>query len=627
MENSAKAANTELVPVKSFPSPLNPASWQWLGLAAALMMICAVFWPGLSGEFIFDDIPTIQDNPLVQIEELNRQSLQQASRAYDGGPIGRPLSTISLAVDWYFHDGEPMGFKLTNLVIHLLNTILIFLLAQRVLRLDPTNNVWPAWAALAFALVWAIHPLQVSTVLYVVQRMEMLAVLFTLLALLCYLQGRVLLIKGAATGWIWILATIPLGSLGFLSKETGILAPLFALCLEAALLRFRASRPIDGLILKFAFATGFTLALFIFAFYLFPGYLDSDRYQRRDFGLLERLLSQLWILPMYFGQIVFPSPDRLTFYYDNLQASRGLFSPILTFAGALFLAGLLGLAWALRKKAPLATLGVLWFFSAHLLTSNVFALELAFEHRNYFALFGVLLVVAEVFRLVSAKISLPAPLLITALVVGLGSITMIRSATWGEPFNLAMHHADINPNSERALLDLGEIYLSMSQGNPTSPFFTSARAVFERVEALERSSPIASQALILMDIDQGREISVERRQIFLEKLANRPVHGPLKAAFDSLVRRRFSGSPVPDELLIEAYEVIAHRPRIPDLVHTRFGFLALEAFEDDHLASQAFGRALELMDDKDREAFLRSLSEAGHDRMADELGRMPRQNQ
>ena len=66
--------------------------------------------------------------------------------------------------------------------------------------------------------------------------------------------------------------------------------------------------------------------------------------------------------------------------------------------GAVITTALLATALALRNRLPFFSLGVLWFFAAHFLTSNVVPFELVFEHRNYFAALGILLAVFDLVR-------------------------------------------------------------------------------------------------------------------------------------------------------------------------------------------------------------------------------------
>jgi hypothetical protein len=599
-----------------------------LGLMLAALVIAA-YAPGLSGDFIFDDQTNILDRPAAQIESLDTESLAAAAGAY-GGLWGRPLSTLSLGLDWYFWGDDATGFKLTNLILHLINTVLMILLAQRLLTLSDSRSrlpPWPAWAAIALAGIWAVHPLQVSTVLYAVQRMEILALTFTLLALLAYLRGRMLQTNGRPRGWLWLLGSGLLGFLALLAKETGLLVPVFALGLEVVLLGFRARQGRDTALLKWLYGIGVSIALAMFVLIFVPQYTDPEAYLRRDFTWIERILTQLRVLPMYLSWIVAPIPDRMMFYYDGLVPSSGWLTPITTLLGGLLLAALAAGAWLLSRVAPLATLGILWFFSAHLLTSNIVPLELAFEHRNYFAVFPVILAIAALTRLLPAeRLRLPLPALSIALIVGLALLTAIRAATWGEPLNLAMYHRGLNPASERAGLDLGEIYLDMSGGSPNLPFFGFALNEFQRVARMERSSPIAAQALIVSAVQLGEDPDPEWQSIFLEKLATRPVNDPFLASIDSLIRRRFAGDPVPRELLIEAHGILLERRGVSPLIHTRFGYLGLETFKDDDFAFEAFRHAIRLMGDDRIEVdrFLASLREDGHGAMAARLEALPR---
>src|SRR3546814_15829611 len=85
----------------------------------------------------------------------------------------------------------------------------------------------------------------------------------------------------------------------------------------------------------------------------------------------------------------------MPFYYDWLQPSRGLLQPWTTLPAIGVVLGLLGLAWHLRSRWPLFALGVFLFFASHFIASNVIPLELAFEHRNHFALVGAVLAVGS----------------------------------------------------------------------------------------------------------------------------------------------------------------------------------------------------------------------------------------
>ena len=177
-------------------------------LYAFLLIITAlIYWPGLSGDFLFDDFPNIVTNPAVHAETINLDTLQQAAKAYEPGiVVGRPLATISFAIDYSLGGKNPWGYKLVNLLIHLIDSLLIFTLTRRLLALPRAGAPWSSTAAFAIALLWAVHPLQVSAIFYIVQRMETLALTFILLALLAYLRGR-LRQRDGMRGWPWLVAS------------------------------------------------------------------------------------------------------------------------------------------------------------------------------------------------------------------------------------------------------------------------------------------------------------------------------------------------------------------------------------------------------------------------------------
>lgn len=564
-------------------------SYPRLALVALLLALLtiAVFFPGLGGSFLFDDFPNIVTNPRIQAEALDADSLARAARAYEPGAYGRPLATISFAVDYYLGGGyDAPQFKRTSLLVHVINALLVLLLANNLLRLGGVAR--PAIPAFAIALAWAAHPLQVSSVLYVVQRMETLSTLFVLAALIAYLRGRARQIDGGP-GAAWIAASVLLAAVGMLSKETAVLFPLFALAIELTLLRFRAADAATARRWRQAYLAGSIAGLLAFALLILPMYLDPASYAFREFGLLERLLSQFRILPMYLGWILFPLPGQLTFYYDDYVASQGLLSPATTLAGGLLLAALLGAAVAARKRFPLAALGVLWFFAAHFLTSNVVPFELVFEHRNYLASLGILVAVFDFVRRIPMRDG-PGMLRagVGAVLLGLMALCAIRAATWGEPLLLASELARLNPNSARASNDLGEQYMVLAGNSADSPFYFLAEREFERGSRLPAASPLTEQALILLAATAGQVPKQEWWDRLDSKLRERTI-GPqeMGAAFGLLQQRR-KGLELDDQRLGQSLRILFERAEMEPVAYAQFGDYALEHLGDEALATRMF---------------------------------------
>ena len=593
-----------------------------LSILLLLLIVAVVYLPGLHGGFILDDYPNIVQNTSIQIEDFSFASLAEAANAYDGH-LGRPLATISIALNYYFGGFDAFGFKLVNLLFHLFNVLLVFFLAQALLRQPAAgpNIAWSSWGPLIIAGAWALHPLQVSTVLYVIQRMEIVAVTFMLLALLAYLHGRNLQIEGRNNGWKWLVVSALMGLTALTSKEIAVLLPLLTLTIEWALLRFRSASPRDTRLLTIGYSVIVATGAALFFLVALPTYGDPARYAHRSFSLDERLLSQLRILPMYLSWMVWPTPDRLVFFYDHYPPSSGLLTPPSTLFGGLFLMALAALAWILRLRTPIASLGIAWFFISHLLTSNVFALELVFEHRNYFALLGFILAVGGLFRIVPALSRQLVPATAMLLISGFALLTSIQAATWGDRVNLAMHLAAVNPNSERAQTELGAMYAIMSDNIHGSPLYRSAVIRLEKSAALPNASPIPEQLLLILAAHSEAPAQQAWWDSLSQKLAERPIGSQERAAVLRLIENRIAGRAISDDGLKQVFNVLRKRSDAPPALFSSFGYYALRSLDDQEFALQAFieGRKRLAADSPLFREWLETLAAGGYLDLANQL--------
>ncbi|MGH8313285.1 MAG: hypothetical protein ACRER9_08380, partial [Gammaproteobacteria bacterium] len=192
---------------------------------AVLTMLAAValaYTPGLSGGFMFDDITNIVMNPFLALDHLGVHEMLRAAFSVRSGPLYRPISMLSFALNLYFFGPHPFSFKLVNVVIHLANALLLLWLTRRLLincrrryGFDWSSGTLN-WASLLIAAAWALHPLNLTAVLYIVQRMTSLAALCTLAAMLAYVYGRERSLAGKR-GWplVWLLTPV-FGMIGLL---------------------------------------------------------------------------------------------------------------------------------------------------------------------------------------------------------------------------------------------------------------------------------------------------------------------------------------------------------------------------------------------------------------------------
>jgi protein O-mannosyl-transferase len=352
-----------------------------------LLLLAWLYWPGIAGPFLLDDFQNIV---AVYLEELNWDGLVYMLSHNNSGMFGRSVSMLSFVASGLVDGMQPWWFKFHNLLLHMLNGLLLQQLTLRVLgqlRPDLTERRLQLVAG-ATALLWLVHPLLVSTVLYAVQRMTQLATLFTLLALLCYWEIRIGHSKPTLRPTLiaWLLFPLSL-LLAILSKENGALIPVYLLAFEVTLFRGQWKNLLRNqqvfLLLFIA------LPLLVGGLYVGTHFDKIANYSVRSFTLAERLLTQLHVLPFYVRWILLPRVRDMSLYHDDFPLTHNF--DLIT---ALLLAALLAVfvaIWLLRQRLPVVAFGLAWFLASHLLESTFLPLELVFEHRNYLASFGLLL--------------------------------------------------------------------------------------------------------------------------------------------------------------------------------------------------------------------------------------------
>jgi hypothetical protein len=430
-------------------------------LLPMILLVIAVYIPGIKGPYVLDDGENITLNKAVALSTLNLDDLYDATLSNNSGVLKRPIAALSFGLNHYFSGSfeNTLPLKLTNLFIHIGNGVLIYVLALMLLGSPVLRQISKDWnrniTAGLIAAAWALHPIQLTSVLYVVQRMNSLSALFVLAGLIVFLHGRRLLGATAANGLPTMYAGIIIGTvLGAGAKENAVLLPLFALTIEYTLFsRGSLSVTIQKKV-KLFYAICVLIPFVFFSGYLIlhPDFI-SNGYLERHFTLSERLLTQPRVLWFYLSLVLFPSVHRLGLFHDDISVSHGAFDPFSTLPSLIGILAITIFAIAKARRYPLLAFSILWFIAGHMLESSVFPLEIAYEHRNYLPSFGLLFAVVLSLRVWLEKISnahtlrYAIPLL---LILSLGYSTWSRANIWSDINILAESEVNNHPNSGRA---------------------------------------------------------------------------------------------------------------------------------------------------------------------------------
>lgn len=567
---------------------------QWLPAFALILLVAIAYWPGRSGGFVFDDFPNIVDNTQLHVVALAWRDWIAAIFSSDAGTLQRPLAMLTLAINHYFTGLDPIPMKLTNIAIHALNAILVLVLVRRLLRtaVGGIDQGRREWAARFAAAAWALHPINLMAVLFVVQRMESLAHTFVFAGLWLYLIGRNRQREGRR-GWPWIGAGVLGGAaLGMLSKESAALLPLYALCLEWCLFGFRRGNGRDVGLIAFYILVLIVPAILGLAWVL-PGVLAPSAWAHRDYTLVERLLTEARVVLDYLYWSLFPSLRELSLYHDDYQVSRGLLTPAMTLPALLGLAALLAIAGWLRRRRPLASLGLLWFLGAQLMTATIIPLELVYEHRNYFASLGVCLVLTDLLLLWPRDASARAvgALLATVVVMAFLATTHLRAREWSNPYRFVVSEAAKHPHSPRASYDLARTLVMLTDYRPDSPQLKPAYAALAQARNTPGSGILAHSASLMLAARSGGTQDPAWWRELQERLRADPI-GPQEVnALASLTQCARDGScrfPA-NEMLASYLAALAHGPH-PDVL-TLYGDYALNVLGDTELALRLWQEA------------------------------------
>lgn len=423
---------------------------QFFGIAALLLFTLWVYWPGQHGPPLLDD-----RGSLTKLETL----VENPSRAREyifedkSGPLGRPVSMASFVLEKLYWDRGTAGTKLINIGLHLFNGALIVWLFGLLL----SHQKIPAyrWFSLLGAAAWLLSPMYVSTVLYMVQRMTILATLFMLAATILYVYWRNAVVSRRFP-WHYLLGSGLCVGAAIFSKENAVVILPVVILMEVFFFRgrnregamHRGLHRYSALLLVAGFV-GAVVILFYQADWIRAGYTI------RDFSLAERLLTESRVLWDYVGQLYMPDKLRMGLFHDDIVVSHSLFSPISTLyavvSWSLLGVGVLVLCYA--RIAWTLVFAVSWFLVGHSIESAVLALEFYFEHRNYFPGIGLfLLLLCLAGALCKRNIPLTAPILVIFgfYVLWLALQTSSQVQIWSSTPMLRLNHVINHPDSARA---------------------------------------------------------------------------------------------------------------------------------------------------------------------------------
>ena len=440
----------------------------WLRWFLIFLVVGLAYWSAYQAGFIWDDDDYVTRNPVLRgWQGLGKIWFEpSATRAQY-----YPLVLTSLWVDWQFWGMNPLGYHLVNLLLQALSACLLVELLRR-LRVP---------GALFAALLFAVHPVQVESVLWITERKNLLSGLFYLLALGAWLRWRPLDAGSRGGGFRWAAAAMLFFLGAMLSKTVACSLPA-AVLLLVYWRRGRVGKE-DWLAALPFFLVGLAGALFTTWWERVHVHAYGMEF---DLALAERFLVAGRACWFYLGKLLWPL--GLSFNYGRWEPDTGSPAQWAWPVAALLLVLALFLG---RRRFGRGPLVAALFFGGTLLPAlgfvNVYPMRYSFvaDHFQYLACLGPLVLFAALLtRLVKEGLGpLAGAAGAVAVILLLGLLTFRQGRAYESLESLWTHTLERNPSSWLAHVNLGMIRLGNGDRQAARRHFTAALAVRDNLEA------------------------------------------------------------------------------------------------------------------------------------------------
>ena len=556
-----------------------------------------VYANSLGNGFVWDDRFLVTGNAFLP-EWRNIPKLFSTNLFAGGsGPSAfyRPLQSLTYMIEYHLWGMWAFGFHLTNVLLHLGNAMLLYLLVAPI----ASRSV-----ALVASLLFVAHPLQTEAITYISGRADPLALGFMLMALLAY--RRAWTHSGANP---WRLGSLAAFSLALLSKEMALIFPALLILYDVT-----TDLPAHGRDLFERLRRRYLPYLVILGLYGGLRRLIPDLYVTAgapQMGLGHRVLLVLSVLSEYLSLLAVPRDLHMERIFP---IPTSLLTPTVLI-GALSILLLTGLAWWAWPRARLLTFGISWFLVAFLPISNLFPLN-AFmaEHWMYLPGIGLFLAAGLGLDAVPGRFYRQGAIGVFAVVLLLyAGISFRRNLDWrDEPtfYTLTMKAA---PESIRMRTNLGGMYLEKGEAQKAEEAFQSAL----RIDPLDLRGHLGiAQAYEKMGRDQDAITQFERALLIYPRALIAHLHLAglyMKMGLDDKAAQHLDVSPLLRQRsafrlvaagdrhmkekkygeAVDAYQKsLEMSPSNPDFL-SRLG-LAYAAMGQDERAKREYERALEI---------------------------------
>ncbi len=462
--------NDFILPVNMEFPDLKKYFFTFLTLFAALLLI---YSNSFHGEWHFDDYGNIIKNSRVHIQSFSWPDIKNC--VYDASQkrLWRPLPMLSFALNYKLGKTNVFSFHVFNFSIHYLASVFLFLFIYNTLKLPRLKEQYENIAypiALLATFFWALNPLHVTCITYIVQRYASMVGLFYIMSMYFYLKARAS--KKSTSSILFFILCFIAGLAAMFSKENAAMLPLSIFLFDLFLIQGVTKENINKfiklsiipflliLIIGFIYTSGFS------NFFGLPDL--SSGYKIRGFSMTQRVITEPRIILFYLSLLFYPINSRLTFLYD-VDISRSLLQPWTTIPAMMTIMIIIGFALYMSRRRPLISFCIIFYFLNHIIEGSIFNIELIYDYRNYLPSMLLFIPAAEFiiyaidYFSYKTSIQIIVAFGIVIIIFGMGDITYSRNKIFSDDYLVWFDNIDKSPNLSRPHDAIGSIYLNHNE--------------------------------------------------------------------------------------------------------------------------------------------------------------------
>lgn len=465
-----------MLTVWEFIKKLNPHTKIVLSFIIIAIASFICYGNSLHNNFVYDDESVIVKNEIVT--DIHKLPLIFTTSYWEGyrwegiekkeQSLYRPLVILSYALNYLVNGPNPFGYHLINLIVHLINSILVFLLCLHLFE------SWKWFSALVVSLLFATHPIHTEAVTNIVGRAELLCSCFFILALWFYIKAG--LDKSSHSHFFYFLSLIGY-FLALLSKESaitllGIVVLIDWLYRYQGRLRVMRKNGLNEIKRNYLGFFLVTLIYFILRFLVLKNPINLGSVTMLDNPLIavsfwQRILTAFKVMGDYLTLLLFPIQLSADYSFNQVPVVTTILSPGLLCSLFLIIT-IIGLACWWSRRARTISFSIFFFFITLSVTSNLLVIigTIMAERLLYLPSLGFYIFVVALGqkalaglsqkRRIASSYSLIA---IVLLIVSLYALrTWIRNRDWKDEAHLFSSVVRTAPESARGHNQMAAVY-------------------------------------------------------------------------------------------------------------------------------------------------------------------------